>query len=327
MTIPLSPGKIRALQTTSTKDGIFNILAIDHRDSLRVLVDPDQPESVPASMLTELKLDIIEHIAPQATAVMLEPEYSAGQAIVSGALPGHVGFLSALEDQGYLGNPYARQTSLLGGWSVAKAKRLGASGIKLLIFYQPDAGAASERQEALVKAVITDCAREDIPLFLEPLAYPLDPAVPVNSAEFAAQRRRTVVETARRLGMLGPDILKIQFPLDARYDSDEGLWLEACAELNEAATAPWALLSGGDPYDTFKAQVRLACQAGCSGFMVGRALWREAISATGAERGAVLKRIVLPRFEELSQIAATFGQGWQTKHKLAVVDETWFRQY
>ena len=68
MTIPLSPGKIRALQTTSTKDGIFNILAIDHRDSLRVLVDPDQPESVPASMLTELKLDIIEHIAPHATA-------------------------------------------------------------------------------------------------------------------------------------------------------------------------------------------------------------------------------------------------------------------
>jgi tagatose 1,6-diphosphate aldolase len=323
----LSLGKIRALQTTSTKNGIFNILAIDHRDSLRIVIDPHHPEAISAATLTALKLAIIEQIAPHATAVMLEPEYSAAQAIVAGALPGQVSFLCALEAQGYLGDPYARQTTLLSGWSVAKAKRLGAGGIKLLIFYHPDAGEATERQEALVKGVIADCAREEIPLFLEPLAYPLDPAAPVNSAEFAAQRRRIVVETARRLGALGPDILKIQFPLDAKYDSDEGLWRDACAELNEAAVVPWALLSGGDPYDTFKAQLRVACQAGCSGFMAGRALWREAIFATEAERGTILQNTVLPRFEELSQIANTHGQGWQVRHNLPVVDETWFRGY
>lgn len=323
----LSLGKIRGLQTASTKNGIFNILAIDHRDSLRVVIDPDHPQAIPAATLTELKLAIIEQIAPHATAVMLEPEYSAAQAIAAGVLPGHVGFLSALEEQGYLGDPYARQTTLLSGWSVAKAKRLGASGIKLLIFYHPNAGKAAERQEALVKAVVADCAREEIPLFLEPLAYPLNPAVPVNSAEFAAQRRRIVVETARRLGALGPDILKIQFPLDAKYDPDEGLWRDACAELNEATLVPWALLSAGDPYDIFKTQLRVACQAGCSGFMAGRALWREAISAARAERETVLRNTVLPRFEELAQIARTFGQGWQAKYQLPQVDETWFRGY
>ena len=323
----LSPGKIRALQTTSTQDGIFNILAIDHRDSLRVLLNPNHPQTIPAALLTELKLDIIEYIAPSATAVMLEPEYSAGQAIVANVLPGRVAFLSALEDQGYLGNPYARHTALLGGWSVAKAKRLGAGGIKLLIFYHPDAGEAAQRQEVLVTAVVSDCAREEIPLFLEPLAYPLDPALPLDSAEFAAQRRRIVVETAHRLGKLGPDVLKVQFPLDARYDSDEGLWREACAELDEAAAVPWALLSGGEPYDTFKDQVQVACQAGCSGFMAGRALWREAISTAGVERETVLKNTVLPRFEALSDLAATYGQSWRTKHKLPVVDETWFRSY
>jgi len=37
-----------------------------------------------------------------------------------------VGALAALEAQGYLGDPSARQTSLLDGWSVEKAKRLGA---------------------------------------------------------------------------------------------------------------------------------------------------------------------------------------------------------
>lgn len=323
----LSPGKVRALQTTSTRDGIFKILAIDHRDSMRVLIDPDNPAGVPAAQLTEIKLTVIRHIAPQATAVMLEPEYSAPQSIVADALPGHVGFLSALEDQGYLGNPYARQTTLLSGWSVAKAKRLGAGGIKLLIFYHPDAGEATEKQDELVNAVIADCAREEIPLFLEALAYPLDSAVPVNSAEFAVQRRHIVVETARRLTALGPDILKLQFPVDAQRSSDKGLWRDACAELNEAADVPWALLSGGDPYDSFKAQLQIACEAGCSGFMAGRALWREMILAEGAARQEILENVVLPRFEELSQIATTYGHGWQEKYNLPTVDETWFRQY
>ena len=322
----LSPGKIRALQTLSTSDGIFNILAIDHRDSLRVVLDPKNPDAIPAVDLTALKLSIIENIAPQASAVMLEPEYSAAQAIVSGTMPGHVGFLCALEEQGYLGDPYARQTTFLNGWSVAKAKRLGAGAIKLLIFYHPDAGEATERQEEAVRAAIADCEREEIPLFLEPMPYSLDPSVSLHSAEFAAERRRVVIETVRRLGALGPDILKIPFPLDAKYDADEGVWQEACVELNEAAAVPWALLSGGDPYESFKNQVRIACQAGCSGFMVGRALWREVVESDG-ERAGIFRNIVLPRFEELSQIANAHGQGWQAKHRLPVVDETWFRSY
>ena len=323
----LSPGKIRALQTTSTRDGIFKILAIDHRDSMRVLIDPDNPAGIPATQLTEIKLAVIQHIAPFATAVMLEPEYSAAQAIVAGVLPGHVGFLSALEDQGYLGDPYARQTTLLTGWSVEKAKRLGAGGIKLLLFYHPDAGEATHRQEQLVRAVIADCARYEIPLFLEPLGYSLDPTVPVTSAEFAGQRPRIVIETARRLGALGPDVLKMQFPIDANFEPEEAAWTSACAELNEATPVPWALLSAGDPYDTFKRQLRVACQSGCSGFMVGRALWREVISAKGADRQPILEDVVLPRFKELSQIATTYGHGWSQKYDLPAVDNIWFGQY
>ena len=88
----LSPGKIRALQTTATPDGIFAILAIDHRDSLRVMLNPQNPDAVPPATLTTLKLDIIRHIAPQASAVMVDPVYSAAQAIISAALPGSVGF-------------------------------------------------------------------------------------------------------------------------------------------------------------------------------------------------------------------------------------------
>ena len=83
--------------------------------------------------------------------------------------PGRWASLRQLEAQGYLGDPTARQTSLLDGWSVEKAKRLGASGIKLLVLYRPDT-AAADVQDRMIAAVIADCARYDIPLFLEPLA-------------------------------------------------------------------------------------------------------------------------------------------------------------
>lgn len=323
----LSPGKIRALQTTSTADGRFAILAIDHRDSLRVLLNPQQPGDVTAAELTGLKLDVVRYIAPLATAVMLDPKYSAAQAIVAAALPGNIGFLCAAEAQGYLGDPRVKQNLLLPGWSVAKAKRLGAGGIKLLVLYHPEAGEVTARQEELVQAVVADCAREDIPLFLEPLLTSLDPALPVKSAGFAAKRRRLVVETARRLTALGPDILKLQFPLDAVHHHDPAEWADACAELNEAAARPWALLSGGDPFDTFKTQLQVACQAGCSGFMAGRALWGDAITADPTRRAELLRTTVRVRFTELADIAAGTGPGWQTKYASPPIDETWFRQY
>src|SRR5258708_20515370 len=106
----LSAGKIRALQTASTPNGIFKILAIDHRDSLRVLLSPDHPGNVLASTLTDLKLTIIKHTAPYATAATLHPLTSAGQAVVPCAHPRQVRFPVALEEQGYLRAPPALPT-------------------------------------------------------------------------------------------------------------------------------------------------------------------------------------------------------------------------
>jgi tagatose 1,6-diphosphate aldolase len=323
----LPPGKIRALQTLSTEGGIFMILAADHRDSMRALINAEDPASVPAARLTELKLALAKHVAPRASGIMLDPVYGAPQAIVDGALPGNIGFLSALEEQGYLGDPRSRQTTLLSGWSVSKAKRLGASGIKLLLFYHHDAGEATDRQEQTVRDVIKDCARYEIPLFLEPMAYSPDSRVPQDSREFALQRRSIVIESAKRLGALGPDVLKMQFPIDAQHDQDEYIWKDACEELNSAAPVPWALLSGGDPYDTFKTQLRIACEAGCSGFMAGRALWIEMMSVQESERRKVIDDVILPRFDELSDVAATYGHGWQEKCRMPTVDDAWYRQY
>jgi tagatose 1,6-diphosphate aldolase len=323
----LSLGKVRALQTASTERGVFTILAVDHRDAMRVMLNQRQPETVPASLLTEVKLSIVKLVGPFATAILLDPVYSIGQAIAQHALPPKTAFLSAIEEQGYLGDPYARQTPILKGWSIEKAKMLGASGVKVLLFYHPGAGKAAEIQEQLVASLLAECSRFDIPMFLEPIIYSLNPKVSKDSAEFAAERRKTMVETVRRLGALKPDVLKLEFPVDCQYEKDETLWQEACAELNEASLVPWTLLSGGDSFETFQKQLKVACQNGCSGFLVGRALWQEAVYLQDKERQEFLKGEAARRWQSLQSIAGTYAHPWYERYPAADVNEHWYQDY
>ena len=138
-------------------------------------------------------------------------------------MPRCEGWISSIEDQGYLGDPYKPQTPMLNGWGVEKAKRLGATGVKILMKYHPDSGEVAEKQQELVEGVLAEGRRHEIPLFLEPICYPLDPDMPYSSPEFAALRRDIVVRTAKTFSDLGADILKMEFPIDAKFNSDEGL--------------------------------------------------------------------------------------------------------
>lgn len=305
----LSSGRTRALQANATARGVFSILAIDHRDAMRVMVNPNAPETVSAERLTEIKLAVVGKLAAEASAVLLDPIYSAEQAVTTHTLPGHVGLLCALEDQGYLGDPFARETVLLNGWSVEQSKLLGATGVKLLLLYNPDTVSA-DAQDDLVRGVLDDCGRFEIPLFLEPISYAADATKPKGSAEFARERRRIVIESVRRLGALGPDVLKVEFPIDAKHDRDETLWADACAELNAASPVPWALLSGDEPFDTFKRQLQIACENGCSGFLVGRSVWRDAATLAGAARDDFLETTARPRLRELAAIADRYATPW-----------------
>ena len=323
----LSIGKARGLQASSTKEGIFSILAIDHRDSLRLLIEPKSPESVSEKQLTDLKLDVVEAIAPFASAVLLDPLYSLAQGIQTHTVPGHIGLLSSLEEQGYLGDPNARQTPILKNWNIEKAKRLGVNGVKLLLLYHPDAGMATQKQETLVSALVEECKKFEIPLFLEPILYSLDQKIEKRSQEFADIRPNLIIESVRKLSALEPDILKVEFPIDPRFQTDHKVWSKACSIINQVSSVPWVLLSAGDPYLIFREQLQIACEAGCSGFMVGRAVWREAINLQGEKRTKFLADTAVKRFKELASVAQKFALPWNSRYSVPKVNENWYQGY
>ncbi|HZW04486.1 MAG TPA: tagatose 1,6-diphosphate aldolase [Anaerolineaceae bacterium] len=319
----LSIGKRRGLAQCSNPYGVFSIMALDHRNNLRNAMNPGNPQAVNDAMMSAFKLEVVQALAPASSAVLLDPELGASQAVAAGALPGTTGLVVAVESTGYVGEPTGRESQVLPGWSVGKIKRMGASALKLLVYYHPDSDLAAE-QENLVRTIAEACDRYDLPFFLEPLGYSIDPAVKKLSPD---ERRRVVIETARNLSPLGIDILKAEFPLDVKAQPDEGVWEEACRELTAASSVPWLLLSGGVDFDTFLAQVAAACKAGASGVMAGRAVWQEAVDLQGEARRDFLHGEGVVRMRRLEAVCTGLGVPWTRAYPPAETASEWYQGY
>jgi tagatose 1,6-diphosphate aldolase len=257
--------------------------------------------------------------------MLLDPEYGAAQTIASGTLDPNTGLLVAVEKTGYTGDPTERESQILPQWGVDKIARMGAAAVKLLLYYHPDSQNAAH-QEALLQQVAADCVKYDLPLFLEPLSYSLDPEAPKLPSD---EVRRVVTETAGRLTPMGVDVLKAEFPLNIVEEPDEISWAEACQALSEASVVPWVLLSAGVSFDQFIRQARIACQSGASGVLAGRAVWKEAVGLTGAERTKFLYATASERLNQLARIVATYAKPWTDFHPGLdqSVQEGWYEGY
>lgn len=319
----LTIGKLRGLQQCATPRGALAILAFDHRGNLKRSMRPENPESVKPDDLSAFKEQAIRALGPAASAVLLDPEIGAAQCIATHSLSGQVGLVVSVEASGYLGDPSARLSRLQPGWSVAQIKRMGASAVKLLVYYHPESSTATE-MASLVKQVAADCATHDIAFILEALTYSVDPS---NRCLPSLERRRVVVETARQLVKPGVDAYKAEFPVDTTQETDEREWAAACAELSDACMAPWVLLSASVDYDTYLRQVTIACQAGASGVAVGRAVWKEAVGLTTSERKAFLHDLALDRMGRVTKLCDALAKPWHHHYAPTRADAEWFQQH
>ena len=318
-------GTLRGLDACASSGGTFSVLALDHRNNLRRMLGPDDPESVSYEQMVEVKRAIVRAVTGTASGVLLDPEVGAAQVIADGSLASGAGLIVAVEATGYEGPATARESRLLVGWSVGQAKRLGTDAVKLLLYYHPDA-ASAEDQEHLLMEVAETCMDHDIPLFLETLGYSIDDADAKLTDE---ARRDVVVRTARRLTALGGDVLKCEFPYDASV-TDRARWKEACEELDEASSIPWVILSAGVDDATFEAQTEVACKAGASGVLVGRSVWKEGATMTEPEREAWLASEGVSRMQRLVDIVEREGRPWRERSPLTdqpQLGQGWYLDY
>jgi len=238
-------------------------LALDHRDSLRAVARargyPDDDAS-----LRSLKTELARGLARESSVVLLDFELGAEAMAELDGVP----LVVPLEAQGYETVAEGRVTTLLPDVDPERAAAQGAVGCKLLLPYRPDLKDAARRQAETAAAVVGSCRAAGMLSIIEPIVY----------GDVAGLGAR-VVETARNLARLGPDVLKLQYPGDVEY----------CRRLTEVCGAiPWVLLGGGTNEETFVAQLRDACTAGARGYIVGRTAWDTALVTDAAARARAI---------------------------------------
>ena len=299
MDAQVSEGKWRRLRSLADEEGRFKMMAIDQRGSMSDAIaraTNRSPEQVSGEELAAAKEVITRVLAPYATAVLTDPIYGHPHSFQS--MPRGVGLLLAHEETGYERSGLTgkeRKTKLIEGWSVEKAQHAGADAVKLLLYYHPDASEDVRRhQQDLVQRLGEECEHARMPFLLELVSYALEEGS-TNTDEFARRKPDLVIRSAREFSgsKYRVDVLKLEFPADLKrtkefcggaFDGQERQAVyqlpdvrESCRQLNEAAGMPWVILSAGVGINEFLVQVELATEAGASGFLCGRAIWKDAV--------------------------------------------------
>ena len=283
----ISAGKLRGLRRLADASGRFKMVAVDQRPPLLKAIAAKQGRPATYQELADVKTVLARHLLASGSALLIDPDY--GFSVAEPDIRPDRGLLITLEDCNFEETSGGRKTRIQKDWSVAKIKRMGADGVKLLLWYRPDAAAdVVAHQKQLVKQVGDECVRHDIPLLLELLVYPFagQPDHTTDYIEDPAKRPELVLQSVRDFAdpSYGIDIYKLESPLPAPSLPEPGGPDAAAAQgwfdqLGKLIDRPWVMLSAGAGMEEFRRVLGFAYRAGAHGYLAGRAIWWTAFGA------------------------------------------------
>lgn len=277
------------LEQVSNENGIISALAFDQRGALKRMMAKYQTGEPQVEDIETLKKLVSEELTPYASSILLDPEYGLPATQVRHP---EAGLLLAYEKTGYDVNAKGRLPDCLVDWSAKRIKEAGAHAVKFLLYYDiDDEEAINNQKEAYIERIGSECKAEDIPFFLEILAY--DDTIEDNKGpEYAKVKPRKVIEAMRVFSneRFGVDVLKVEVPVDMNYvegfGEGEAVYTqeEAAAyfkQQDEATELPYIYLSAGVSAQLFQDTLRFASKAGAqfNGVLCGRATWAGSVEA------------------------------------------------
>lgn len=255
------------------------MLALDHRQSFKKLMNRRDPEAVADQDVIALKSSIINAVIEQCSGLLIDEAYGL-QAYTHRTKP----FLLPLEKTGYRDENGERVTEL--EYTVEQLVNLGASGAKLLLYFNPHLASAKAQMVTATK-VMEECKALQFPLFLEIVTY--EPDGHEECWALVLGSLRILTEQG-----VSPDVWKLEYA---------GSFERCCEVTKVVGDTPWVLLTRGDTFDVFKSNLEQAVRAGARGFLAGRALWQEACGLQGEQRKEFLEDVLPERFRIIVEIA------------------------
>jgi sulfofructosephosphate aldolase len=282
------------LDAIARESGSFLMVAMDQRDSLRTMLAQHHAAPVDDDRISRFKVAVARELAPHASGFLIDRHHAFDDIVEQGLVPESCGLLLAADALEQPPGGIVEDTDLDQGVDVPEAVALGVVALKLLVIWRDD-GERARKVETSRRFV--ELARD------HGLLSVLEGVVRADDREAA------IVDAARELGGVGPDLYKCEVPLHGRGDADE---IERRArEIDAVLGCPWVVLSQGvDPAD-FPNAVAAACKGGASGMLAGRALWTSALAAD--DPTDLLRERSVPRLRELAAIVDAHARPWREK--------------
>ncbi len=285
--LKLTKNKWAAMERLSTKDGYIEALAIDQRGALKKMIAALGQEAT-ATQIEEFKKLVSEELTPYASSILLDPEYGLPAA---DARHDEAGLLLAYEKTGYDASTPGRLPDLLKEWSALGLKGKGANAVKFLLYYDVDEDSEINHQKKVfVERLGSECQGEDMPFYLELLAYDATNA-DANSVEYAKVKPHKVIDMMKEftLPQYKVDVLKVEVPVNMNFvegygDGEVVYTKEEAAkyfkEQSDVTELPFIFLSAGVSAEMFQETLRFAKEAGSTfnGVLCGRATWKNGVA-------------------------------------------------
>ncbi len=262
----------------------YLMLALDHRDGFRKIINPDNPSIVSREVAIEYKRLILNSLKDKFSACLIDEDYGLpAYKLITPPLT--IPYLLPIENTGYKDVDGERVTII--EKAADYLKELGASAVKLLVYFCPCSKSSSLQIQTALK-VIEDSHNAGLPIFLEIVTY--------NS-----ESEDRVFESVKEFMGKGaiPDVFKIEFPGSEKQ----------CRNITDLlGDIPWILLTRGASYSMFYDQLEVASKNGCQGFLAGRSLWQELLNIKDEKEKEIFLKETLPRrFDEIKEIVNSYN--------------------
>jgi tagatose 1,6-diphosphate aldolase len=301
MPIKLTAGKIAGLKAVSDGRGVIAAVAMDQRGLLKKMLAKELGVTDPPdAMMIEFKRLVAGSLTEVASAILLDVEYGLpGAKNINGK-----GLLLAYEKSGYDTSGPEKLPSLTEGWSVLRLKEAGADCIKILVYYTPfENNWVNEQKRAWVERIGAECRANDIPFFLEFLAYDVH-GEDEAGRDFAMRKPEIVRKSIEEFSQerYAADVLKIEAPVQMAFVSGTRSFKghpaytrsEAMDLFRSTAACtdkPIVYLSAGVSSSVFVETLELAVESGVEfhGVLGGRATWQDGAPVYARHGAAALE--------------------------------------
>ena len=277
--------------------------------------------------IVDFKKAVSKELTPYASAILTDPEYGLPATKVRDK---NCGLLLSYEKTGYDTTEPGRMCDLIADQSALRIKNDGADAVKFLLYYDVDSSdELNQEKQAYIERIGSECAAEEIPFFLEILAYD-EKIADAGSAEYAKVKPHKVIGAMKVFSdpRFNIDVLKVEVPVNVKYVEGFGdgeivhSREEAAAffKEQEAATKlPYIYLSAGVSAKLFQETLVFAHEAGANfnGVLCGRATWAGSVEAyikNGEEAAREWLRTEGRRnIEELNQVLDQVATSWKER--------------